>query len=196
MMSQLLRILLLAASIVVTGCGPTGPYVWASNLPPSSNDPNIVRTGDRLQVVVHGQEAMSGEFDVRPGGQFVLPVAGQVPAAGLTTSAIAADVTRRLQGILTKPHVTVVIATRQVGSIIVLGEVRAPGRYDLKEGDGVLEALAKAGGLTPFADEDSLFVVRRGQANPRVRFRFSDLAAAVPSSVNYRLIDGDVVVVE
>ena len=196
MMPQFLRTLLLVASIVVSGCGPTGPYVWASRLPPGSTDPNIVRAGDRLQVVIHGQEAMSGEFEVRPGGQFVLPVAGQIPAAGLATSAVAAEVTRRLQGILTKPHVTVVIATRQVGSIIVLGEVRSPGRYDLREGDGLLEALAKAGGLTPFADEDSLFVVRRGQANPRVRFRFADLAAAVPSSINYRLVDGDVVVVE
>jgi polysaccharide export outer membrane protein len=139
---------------------------------------------------------MSGEFEVRPGGEFVLPVAGKFRATGLTASALAAELQKRLTGILARPYVTVVIASRKAATVSVLGEVRQPGRYELRDGEGVLEALARAGGLTPFADEDAVFVVRRGPQSPRVRFRYSDLAAGVPSSLNYELIDGDVVVVE
>jgi polysaccharide export outer membrane protein len=192
------RLTAIVAALLLFACAPKGPYVWASKLPPSSADASVVRAGDRLQVVVHGQEAMSGEFEVRPGGQFIVPVAGQIRAAGLTTGALAAELTKRLQGVLTKPYVTVIITARQPATVSVLGEVRTPGRYDLREGDGLLEALAKAGGLTPFADEDSLFVVRRSQpaTTPRVRFRFADLASGVTSSIDYRLLDGDVIVVE
>jgi polysaccharide export outer membrane protein len=90
----------------------------------------------------------------------------------------------------------VVIVARKPANISVLGEVRTPGRYELRDREGVLEALARAGGLTPFADRDAVFVVRRNQQAPRIRFRFSDLASGSPASVNYELVDGDVIVVE
>ena len=195
-MLKFLWILLLVACLPLGGCGPTGPYVWASRVPTSSGEARIIRPGDRLQIVVHGQESMSGEFEVRPGGEFVLPVAGRFRTVGLTTAGLASELQKRLAGILAKPYVTVVIAARKAATVTVLGEVRQPGRYELRDGDGVLEALARAGGFTPFADEDALFVVRRGQQSPRVRFKYADLVAGVPSSLNYELVDGDILVVE
>jgi polysaccharide export outer membrane protein len=188
-------IVLLMASSLVLGCAPTGPYVWASKVPLSTSTESVVRPGDKLQIVVSGQEAMSGEFEVRPGGEFVLPVAGRFRTTGLTANALAAELQKRLAGILAKPYVTVVIASRKPATVSVLGEVRTPGRFELREREGVLEALARAGGLTPFADEDAVFVIRRGQS-PRVRFKYSDLAAGAPASLNYELLDGDIVVVE
>jgi polysaccharide export outer membrane protein len=77
----------------------------------------------------------------------------------------------------------------------VLGEVKTPGRYDLAEGEGVLHALARAGGLTEFADPDLVFVVR-SDASRRIRFRYGDLAVAEPASARFQLRNGDVVVVE
>ncbi|MFO7180268.1 MAG: polysaccharide biosynthesis/export family protein [Pseudomonadota bacterium] len=189
--------LLLWLALVFTACGRTGPYVWASELPrPSADAARILRPGDKLQVVVHGQETMSGEFEIRPGGDIVLPVAGRFHASGLTPEALTAEVIKRLEGVLAKPYVTIVIAARQPPSVSVLGEVRTPGRYELKDGEGVLDALARAGGLTPFADPDAIFVIRRGTNLPRIRFRFRDLAAGLHSNVGFQLVDGDVVVVE
>jgi polysaccharide export outer membrane protein len=189
----------LALSVIVNciACSPTGPYMWASELPaPSAGAAKIVRPGDRLQVVVHGQETMSGEFEVRPGGEVLLPVAGQFRAAGLTVAALSEEVTTRLQGVLQKPYVTIVIAARRTLAVSVLGEVKSPGRYELADGEGLLELLARSGGLTPFADNSSIFVIRRHDKARRIRFRYSDLVAGLPSSVAFELVQGDVVVAE
>jgi len=191
----------LALAALLLACKSTGPYVWASSLPPApaaatagAADP--LKAGDRVQVVVHGQDAMSGEFEVRPGGELVLPVAGRIHAAGVAPEQLAVAVRDRLRGVLADPLVTVVVSLRRPLGISVLGEVRTPGRYELKEGESVVDALARAGGLSPFADADSVFVVRRSTPGPRVRFRFSDLAEGSPNSLRFPLRDGDVVVVE
>lgn len=178
-------------------CSPAQPYVWGSTLPSSAEASGpLLRAGDRVQVVVHGQEAMSGEFEVRPGGEVVLPVAGRVQAMGLLPEQLAGQVQERLKGVLATPLVTVVLASRRPLFVSVLGEVRTAGRFEMREGEGLLDALARGGGLTPFADPDSIFVVRRSPPGPRIRFRFRDLAGAVPSSTRFALRDGDVVVVE
>lgn len=183
--------------LFLTACGTARPYVWVSSLPPpDSSSDRVIRVGDHVQVLVAGQEAMSGELTVRPGGEVVLPVAGAVPAAGLTPEALSTQIAARLRGVLADPRVVVVLATRGPGKVIVLGEVRTPGSYPLDPGDGLLDALGRAGGLTQFADEDGIFVVRRTQAAPRVRFRYDDLTGGDPASTRYQLQDGDVVVVE
>lgn len=180
----------------LTACAPAAPYVWVNELPPESAiDPQLLRPGDKVQVVVYGQETLSGEFEVRPGGDLVLPVAGRVRAAGLTAAALAQQVTRQLDGKLVAPQVTVVLASRRVPGVSVLGEVRTPGRFELREGEGILDALARAGGLTPFADPDEVYLIRKGH-DRRIRFRYDDLIAAKPVSVRFPLMDGDVVVVE
>jgi polysaccharide export outer membrane protein len=183
---------------LLAGCAPTGPYVWARDIPkqPGGSVSRILRPGDRLQVVVHGQETMSGEFEVRPGGEVILPVSGQFQAAGLSVRQLTDEVLKRLSGVLNTPHVTIVIASRRTIAVSVLGEVRTPGRYELTDSEGVVDALARAGGLTVFADDSAIFVVRRHPPGPRIRFRFSDLAGASASSLAFELTQGDIVVVE
>lgn len=189
-----------ALAALVLACKSTGPYVWASSLPAAPAMPQAstepLKPGDRVQVVVHGQDTMSGEFDVRPGGEVVLPVAGRVGAAGVTSEQLGTAVRDRLRGVLADPIVTVVVVTRRPLGISVIGEVRTPGRYEMREGESVVDALARAGGLTAFADEDSVFVVRRSTPGPRIRFRYSDFAEGSPNSLRFPLKDGDVVVVE
>jgi polysaccharide biosynthesis/export protein len=187
---------LLALSFLLVACGSTGPYVWASSLPPAAETADTLRAGDRVQVVVHGQDAMSGEFEVRPGGDIVLPVAGRVNAAGTTPEQLSSAVRERLRGVLADPLVTVVVAVRRPMGVSVIGEVRTPGRYEMRDGETMVDALARAGGLTPFADADKVFLVRRSQPGPRIRFRYSDFAEGSPSSIRFQLKDGDVVVVE
>jgi polysaccharide export outer membrane protein len=152
--------------------------------------------GDKIQVVVYGQDAMSGEFEVRPGGDVALPVIGRVMAAGKGTDALASELEQRLKGVLADAHVTVILAARKPVTITVVGEVKTPGHYEVRDGEGVLEALARAGGLTPYADSDGIFVIRRAQPSPRVRFEYSKLTAADPASVGFELRDGDIVVAE
>ncbi len=188
--------LVLAAGLALA-CGTSRTYVWASQLPPPDpNEDKVILPGDKLQVVVANQLEMSGEFDVRPGGEVVLPTAGRFNTAGRTADALAAEVTNRLRGVLADPRVTILIAVRPPPTVSVLGEVKTAGRYALTGDEGVLDVLARAGGLSTFADEDSIFVIRHDRSSPRVRFRYSDLVAAEAASVRFRLRDGDAIVVE
>jgi polysaccharide export outer membrane protein len=81
-----------------------------------------------------------------------------------------------------------------------MGEVAKPGVYELLAGSGVLQALASAGGTTPWASDDRIFVLRRTAAAngrpQRIRFTRDALARAEDASSGFRLRRGDVVVVE
>lgn len=182
--------------VLLGACGPKAPYVWVTELPKEAlGSPDQLRPGDKVQVVIYGQDAMSGEFVVRPSGELVVPVAGNVRAQGLTPQALAVELKRQLTGKLVAPEVTVVLNSRRQPGVSVLGEVRNPGRFELADGEGMLDALARAGGLTPFADTNDIYLIRRSHER-RIRFRYKDLVAAHPSSVKFPLADGDVVVVE
>lgn len=187
---------LVAVGLLALACGPSAPYVWVTQLPSEAADSaQRLRPGDKVQVIVYGQEAMSGEFEVRPYGDVVVPVAGTVRAQGLTPPELAQRIAAQLQGKLVSPQVSAVLAARRLPGVSVLGEVRTPGRFELREGEGMLDALARAGGLTAFADADEVYLIRRGQER-RIRFRYSDLVAGNSASVRFPLMDGDVVVVE
>lgn len=189
--------LLLVLLALVPACGGSRTYVWASALP--APDPSlefVIRPGDRIQIAIASQEAMSGEFDVRPTGDVVLPAAGRFIAAGKLPDVLAAELVQRLRGVLADPKVAVLVVTRKPATVSVLGEVKSPGRYQLTEGESILDVLAHAGGLTTFADEDAIFLIQRGKTTPRIRFRYPDLVAADSRSIRFPPRDGDIVIVE
>ena len=189
------RVSLLVGTLLLA-CAPTGHYVWVHELPAAARQRTLLQPRDRVDVVVQGQETMSGQFDIRPEGQLVVPILGSVAAAGRTPEQLAVDIARKLHGLLAKPNVTVVLAARPPRTITVLGEVRNPGSYDSPRELGVLDAIARAGGLTPFADRDGVFVIRRQNPPQRIRFRFDDLAGGDAQSLYFELQDGDAVIVE
>jgi len=192
-MKKVTRLLLF---LCLVACASTSPYVWVSELPPAQpKDARAFRVGDRIQVIVYRQDQLNSEQEVRAGGDIVVPVAGAIRAEGLTPEVLAQQIKARLAAAFADPHVAVLLVMRRPASVSVLGEVRTAGRYELSEKEGVLHALARAGGLTPFADPDTIFVVRQG-AGPRIRFRYSDLVAGRAESVGFELQNGDVVVVE
>jgi len=189
--------LCLLVALLVVACGDTGQYVWVRNLPPrTAAEAAKLRVGDKIQLVVQGQDTFNGEFEIRPTGDVVLPQVGVVAARGFTVEQLRSSVALRLRGILQNPQVNIVLASRRPAMVTVLGEVGGPGRYELRDREGVLEALSRAGGFSPFADEDRIFVISRTTGGPRIRFRYKDLIGGDPASISYELMDGDVVLVE
>jgi polysaccharide export outer membrane protein len=100
-----------------------------------------------------------------------------------------------LNGLVVDPHVAVSLAAVREPNVSVVGEVRTAGAYLLRPGEGVLEMIARAGGLSEFANRGKIFVLRRND-NLRVRFDYDKLAHADGAAVKFMLQDGDVVVVE
>ncbi len=192
-----LRLCCCVAIPLLGSCSSARTYVWVDEYVAKgfAAAPRLIRPGDRVHVLVRGQDQLGAQVDVRPDGEIVVPVAGSVAAAGKKPSELANVIAARLTGIVNDPTVTVIVERRRT-AITVLGEVRTPGIYELDSRDGVADALARSGGLTAFADGDLVFVIRREPHLARIRVRYEDLTGGERVSLGFELRDGDIVVVE
>jgi polysaccharide export outer membrane protein len=196
--------LLAAALALAAGCSHLGDYVWVDAVTepgaPSETE-YVIAPGDVLGVRVFSQEGMSGRARVRTDGKISLPFVNDVEAAGQTPAALARRLQLRLKEFVNNPVVTVSLEEPGPIQVSVLGEVAHPGVFPVQAGANVLQALAAAGGLTPYASHDRIFVLRRsppGSKPPlvRIRFTYDKLAHAEGRAAAFRMRDGDVVVVD
>lgn len=179
-------------------CATQRPFVWVADV--RSDEGSSAGAGlmprDVIAVEVRDQPTMSGEFPVRDDGHFLLPMLGSVRVEGLNADQVASLLVTRLTTLLVNPKITVSIVRKAPIKVSVVGEVRAPGSFELTRDRGVLATLAVAGWVTEFAGADRIFVVRMKPAEQRIRFRLKDLTAPERSSAQFRLQDGDVITVE
>lgn len=193
--------LLVVASLGLVGaagCGGTGAFTWVSELPRSAatgDQDFLIRDTDTVNVRVYQQDAISTNQRVRPDGKIVVPMAGEFVARGKKPSELAKEIEAKLKGVLVTPVVTVSVEQSAQITVSVVGQVRNAGAFQMDPGSSVLHALASAGGLSDYASEDKIFVLRRSLPQ-RVRFRFADLRNGDKSSIGFGLQAGDVVVVE
>jgi polysaccharide biosynthesis/export protein len=109
--------------------------------------------GDRLRVVVYGQEGLTNTYAVGAGGSITMPLIGAVPARGRTPAGLAAEITTKLRnGFIREPSVAVEIEAYR--PFFILGEVAAPGQYPYVPNMTVESAVAIAGGFSPRALRD------------------------------------------
>lgn len=181
--------------LALGGCATTGPFVWASALPPEAAkaDVTIIQSTDIVNVRVFREDTFSTREHVRPDGKISVPVVGEVMARGRRPDEVAKDIEARLKTMLKEPNVTIVLEQPVQIPISVTGEVRQSGTFNMEPGSNVLHAIASAGGLNDYADADKIFLVRKASTQ-RVRFKYSDLRSGV--TTNILLQPGDLVVVE
>jgi polysaccharide export outer membrane protein len=113
--------------------------------------------GDRLRVVVYGQEGLTNSYAIDAGGSITMPLIGAVRARGLTPAALAGSITARLRnGFIREPSVAVEIEAYR--PFFILGEVAAPGQYPYVPNMSVEAAVAIAGGFLPRARRDEVML--------------------------------------
>jgi polysaccharide export outer membrane protein len=153
--------------------------------PAMAYDPSYrLDSGDRLRVLVYGQEGLTNTYAIDAGGVVTLPLIGAVPARGQTPAELAADIAARLRnGFIREPSVAVEIESYR--PFFILGEVAAPGQYPYVPNMSVESAVAIAGGFSPRAKRDQV-ILTRGNVSGMVR-------AAVP--LGTPLNPGDTVLV-
>ena len=149
------------ALLLLAGCPkPTGPVV----LPPPAEAPKTdgVRTGDKLAIVVRGQEEMSGEYVVSADGTIRFPRIGDVSAVEREPTAVAQEIEEKLSdGWLRDPQVSVSLLERQnPEQITVLGEVKEAGSYPHDGKLTLMQAISLAGGLTDEAQQRKVKLIR------------------------------------
>ena len=113
--------------------------------------------GDKLRVVVYGQEGLTNTYAIDAGGSITMPLIGSVPARGRTPAGLAAEIAARLRnGFIRDPSVAVEIEAYR--PFFILGEVAAPGQYPYVPNMTVESAVAIAGGFSPRARRDRVTV--------------------------------------
>ena len=113
--------------------------------------------GDKLRVVVYGQEGLTNSYTIDAGGSITMPLIGAVRARGLTPAALAGSITARLRnGFIREPSVAVEIEAYR--PFFILGEVAAPGQYPYVPNMSVEAAVAIAGGFLPRARRDEVML--------------------------------------
>jgi polysaccharide export outer membrane protein len=109
--------------------------------------------GDKLRVVVFGQEGLTNTYAIDASGAITMPLIGQVPARGRSPASLAAEISARLRnGYIREPSVAVEIESYR--PFFILGEVQAPGQYPYVPNMTVESAVAIAGGFSPRAKRD------------------------------------------
>jgi polysaccharide export outer membrane protein len=116
-------------------------------------------SGDKLRVVVFGQEGLSNSYSVDAAGFITMPLIGAVPARERTTAGLSRAIAEKLRnGYIREPHVAVEIEAYR--PFFILGEVTAPGQYPYVANMSVETAIAIAGGFTPRAEKKTVEVSR------------------------------------
>lgn len=152
--------------------------------------------GDTLLVSVWKEEELRRELVVLPDGSISFPLAGPINVTGLTAPEVEAALARKLDRYIPGAVVTVSVTDAAGYRVYVLGAVNRPGEFQAPRRITVTQALSMAGGLTPFAGEDSINVLRReGDKTVAIPFLYSDVKRGRRLDMDIELKSGDTVVV-
>lgn len=97
-------------------------------------------------------------------GAVTIPYAGAVRVEGLTSTQAADAVRRALRGKVANPQVVVSVAANASNTVVVLGDVRNPGRAPLSvNADRILDVVGAAGGTARAVDDIVVNIQRNGR---------------------------------
>jgi polysaccharide biosynthesis/export protein len=153
-------------------------------IPVDTSQPYTLDSGDRLRIIVFGQENLSGLYSVDASGCVALPLIGPVSARGLTTFELAANIGSLLRRkYLKDPQVAAEVETYR--PFFILGEVNKPGQYPYVTAMTVENAVAVGEGYTE----------RARQRMVRLTRRFGGVLSTVMVPTDYPIRPGDTIYV-
>lgn len=186
--------------LVVVGSFADKP-LWAqqgsSELEPSNLKVYRLGVGDVVTVSVWKNEDLGAVVPVRPDGRITVPLVGEIAVAGKTPMEVQAMLTAKFREYVTAPAVSVVINQINSWKVYILGEIRAPGEFDIIRPTRLVQALAMAGGFTEFANKNEI-VVLRGRSDggeERMVLSVKNITSGKTLSDDILLRPGDTIIV-
>lgn len=191
-------------ALVMIGLLGVSTQALAEGLRESTTSPAVISEeqgyrigpGDVLDVSVWKDETLTRSCVVRPDGFISFPLIGDVPASGKTVFELKSEMESKLKRFV--PEVVLFIDVKQINSLIiyVIGKVNNPGRFIMVVDVDVLQALASAGGLNPFAKGRKIKIFRLGNNETTIfPFDYDEVVDGQHLEQNIHLRRGDVVVV-
>jgi polysaccharide export outer membrane protein len=168
--------LVMAADVLKPAAGTAPPGTAEYRLGPE----------DMIDVFVWKEAELTTTVVIRPDGRISLPLAGELEASGKTAAELQQEITGKLSKYVVQPTVNVMV--KQVNSlkISVLGEVRRPDVYRIKNRVTVLDAIAMAGGFTDLARPNKVVVLRNTSSGPqRIKINIKQLVDDVNGAPFY-----------
>ncbi|HZZ66422.1 MAG TPA: polysaccharide biosynthesis/export family protein [Candidatus Baltobacteraceae bacterium] len=154
-----------------------------------------IHAGDQLSVQVYGDQGLTQNVTVLDDGTIAYPLIGQVPVAGKTPEQAAELLKQRLLKYVRHPVVTVAISQLGQPNVMVLGDVKNPGKYQLRSDARLSDAIAAAGGLAQDVDGDYPMARVSNPAGAVTQVSLQKLLRQGDTSADAPLTEGDVVYV-
>jgi polysaccharide export outer membrane protein len=156
----------------------------------------VIGPGDQLGVTVWRDDMLTRTALVLPDGKIQFPLIGELVVGGKTVGEVKKELVEKLASYVVDADISVEVKQSSSLFIYIIGRVNAPGRQMLVADTTILQALAMAGGLNPFASEDKIKIFRQQKDSTLVyKFRYSYVSAGKHLEDNILLKRGDVIVV-
>ena len=183
-----------AGAAPASGTAPaTAPVIGTA---PTDGTAYVLSPGDVVFVSVWREEQLQRELVVLPDGTISFPLAGRVEVARKTTEEVEQILAMRLKKYIPDAAVSVSVVAASGYRVYVVGAVNKPGEFQVPRRITVMQALSLAGGLTPFAGEDSIRIIRRDHDRTvAIPFAYSDVKRGRNIETDIELKSGDTVVV-
>ena len=155
-----------------------------------------IGSGDILTVSVWQNQDLSRKLVVLPDGKIHFPLIGEIAAKGKTPEALSRLIRDRLGNYVLEPELTVTVDQARSMVVYVTGKVSRSGSFAIKGPVDVLQALALAGGVTPYAKADEILIFREtGGRHTLFPFDYGQVTEGEHMAQNILLEPGDVIVV-
>lgn len=156
----------------------------------------LVGPGDVLHISVWKDTSLDRIVTVRPDGMISYPLLNDVQASGQTPLQLQKSLTDKLKQYMADPEVSVVVQEVHSFAVSVLGEVKTPGRYELKGQSTVLGVLAQAGGLSPYASASRIVILRdEDGVKKRILFDYNAAVSKQAAEQVFYVHPGDIIMV-
>lgn len=157
----------------------------------------VILPGDILHISVWREETMNQEVVVLSDGTITFPLVGTLNVKNMTPQDLQAEIADKLEPYIPDAPVTVSVKAPMGHKVSIIGQVREPGEIILDKRMGVMQALSQVGGLTPYAEEDDIIVIRKNEEGEEVTldFPYHRISRGRDLDKNFDLLPGDVVVV-
>ena len=162
----------------------------------AADRPYYIGPGDVLEISVWKDAELSRTVVVPPDGAVSFPLIDSVKATNLTVTALKKIIKKKLAEYVPDPTVTVMLMEINSLRAYVIGKVNNPGEFQINLDSSVMQILAKAGGLTPFASKSNIMILRQRKGGiEKIPFDYGQVEKGKHLEQNVILKLGDVVVV-
>jgi polysaccharide export outer membrane protein len=156
----------------------------------------LLNAGDVLDISVWNEEALQKQIAILPDGMISFPLAGELVAEGKSITEIQQVLTKKLSEYLANPVVTVSVIAVSGNTVNIMGKVIQPGAFVMSKNIDAMQALSLAGGLSPYAEENNIIVIRRnGEQQKIIPVHYASIKKGQDLDTNIIINSGDVIVI-